>query len=134
MRVCSVCKKQIKNKDKICVISYPITANERGAYQLMGEFIDKEKVVHFHCFARLANDLLMAIQGKPTRIAMPIERPKSEQNPVLSYYKEIIHTLNSMGDNVNMEKILDFVKANGNINNKEEFLNLWFSKRSSLKN
>lgn len=49
---CEFCKKDIKDKDEIAVLSYPIRSYGGGSYQL-NDFLRNERILHFECLEKV---------------------------------------------------------------------------------
>lgn len=140
MRVCEVCRQKIKKDDKICVLSYPLTATAKGSYQIFGKFIDNDKVIHMTCFCQFGKDLKLALNGQQHQVTNNIKQAVNTKdikiNTFATVYDDILKGLQDLGEKITIKDIAIFMKENPTVKTKQQFIETWFANRKSglLKN
>ncbi len=138
--ICPLCTERINRGDRITVLSYPLkSTNDEADYSIMGSFIDNEKVVHYNCFSREASDLEYKLSGNLDKFEYTKESPRKIRNDksekIQQYYTTLpkgFHSLlESIGENISMKEVNDFILSNKDSRDNESLLALWLENRKS---
>ncbi len=133
--MCNLCRSEILKGDRIAVLSYPlVSTSDEADYSVLGDFLDKEKVVHFDCFKQSYPELERSLNKtnwvekayRNEKVPIKAKRRKFDAKEAKSFHD----LLKSIGENVSVSEVNDFVLSQEGITDNEQLLSLWLEIRN----
>jgi hypothetical protein len=111
-RYCCLCKNQVLKEQSIDVIALGVKCTDNsGNYVLIGDFLDKEQIVHSQCLDKCFPSLRETLLKNITPIA-----------------KELYNFLKELGEKPSIKEIEEFTEKS-NQTDLNGLITLWFTKR-----
>ncbi len=103
--------------------------SDSADYSVMGDFIDNEKIVHYECFKISAKELRHALSSKSEDSK---DTYQEKQMCDMSSIEEFRNLLKTIGENVSIKQVSDFLTSNSEVNDNGKLLSLWLENRNAF--